>query len=53
VDTVPPDVAARAHAGALFALLKDWVERGMPHGPERMDAWFHALAAPPARARGR
>lgn len=39
---VPHAIAARAHAGALFALLRWWVETGASHSPEEMDRMFHA-----------
>lgn len=42
---VPPvEVRARALAGALFALLRWWVESGRPYAPEAMDQHFHWLA---------
>ncbi|HEX6852734.1 MAG TPA: TetR/AcrR family transcriptional regulator [Candidatus Polarisedimenticolaceae bacterium] len=40
--SVPHQIAARAHAGALFALLRWWIDAGAPHTPEEMDAMFHA-----------
>jgi len=40
---VPLPLAARARAGALFALLRWWVDHGAPYTPEQMDAMFHAL----------
>jgi AcrR family transcriptional regulator len=45
---VPQEVLAQAGAGALFALLRWWLERGRPETPERMDAVFHALVVPRA-----
>jgi AcrR family transcriptional regulator len=36
-------VRANALSGAFIALLKWWLDRGMPHTPEEMDATFHAL----------
>ena len=40
---VPPAVRARALAGALFALLRWWIEADAPHTPEEMDRMFHAM----------
>ena len=40
---LPVRVAAQAHAGALFALLRWWIDQGAPHTPAEMDAMFHAL----------
>jgi len=42
---VPHAVKARALAGALFALLRYWIEDDAPYTPEQMDAMFHAMAA--------
>lgn len=42
--TVPPAIHARALAGALFALLRWWLDEDRPHSPAEMDAMFHALA---------
>jgi AcrR family transcriptional regulator len=36
-------VVAQACAGALFALLRWWVDQGAPFGPERMDEMYHAI----------
>lgn len=36
-------VAAQAHAGSLFALLRWWIDQAAPHTPEEMDRMFHAL----------
>jgi AcrR family transcriptional regulator len=41
---VPDAIAAQALAGAIFALLRNWVEAGESHTPEEMDRMFHALA---------
>jgi len=40
---VPAAVAAPALAGALFALLRWWLETDTRYTPEDMDAMFHAL----------
>ena len=40
---LPPDFLAQAFAGALFALLRWWVDREAPHSPKRMDAMYHAI----------
>ena len=37
---------AVAHAGALFAMLRWWVERGMTPSPEEMDNLFHRVVWP-------
>lgn len=44
VDAVPSGIRARALAGALFGLLRWWLEEGRPHPPEEMDAMFHRVA---------
>jgi hypothetical protein len=41
---VPAAMAARALAGALFALLRQWIDEGRPLTPQRMEEIFHALA---------
>jgi AcrR family transcriptional regulator len=43
---VPTPIAARAYAGALFALLRWWLDNDMPHTPERMDEMFQAIVIP-------
>ena len=43
-DGVPNEVRAQALAGAIFALLRDWIDSGQRHTPERMDDMFHAIA---------
>lgn len=45
-EAPPPELRARALAGALFALLRWWVESGRPIAPEAMDGHFHRLAGP-------
>jgi AcrR family transcriptional regulator len=40
---VPLPVIANAAAGALFALLKWWVDNDAPYSPERMDVMYHAI----------
>jgi len=40
---LPPDFLAQAFAGALFALLRWWVDRDAPYSPKRMDAMYHAI----------
>lgn len=42
----PVELRARALAGALFALLRWWVESGRPYEAEAMDRHFHRLAGP-------
>lgn len=44
-SSVPAAVVARAHAGALFALLRWWIEQDSPLPAERMDAMYHAIIA--------
>jgi AcrR family transcriptional regulator len=41
--TVPRPVTAQAFAGALFALLRWWVDHDTPYSPERMDEMYHAI----------
>ena len=43
---VPLPVMANAAAGALFALLKWWVDNDAPYSPERMDVMYHAIRLP-------
>ena len=48
---VPVRVMARASAGALFALLRWWVDHDVAYGPEaygpeRMDELYHAIVLP-------
>ncbi|HKQ60474.1 MAG TPA: TetR/AcrR family transcriptional regulator [Candidatus Polarisedimenticolaceae bacterium] len=42
-DRAPRAVQAQAHAGALFALLRWWLDQDAPYPAERMDEIFHAL----------
>ena len=42
---VPRAVRAQALAGAMFALLRWWIDHDAPYTPEQMDAMFHAIAA--------
>jgi AcrR family transcriptional regulator len=51
-DGVPNHVRALALAGALFALLRHWIDSGGPYTPEQMDDMFHALAATDRRGPG-
>jgi len=44
-------VAAQAHAGSLFALLRWWIDQAAPHTPEEMDRMFHALVRGGLRGR--
>lgn len=44
--TLPPQIAARAAAGALFAMLRWWLDESAPETPEQMDDMFHALLLP-------
>ena len=48
---LPVRVAAQAHAGALFALLRWWIDQAAPHTPDEMDAMFHALVRGGGRGR--
>jgi AcrR family transcriptional regulator len=43
---VPAPVVARATAGALFALLRWWLDENAPYTPERMDELYHAMVLP-------
>ena len=40
---VPAALAGQALAGALFALLRHWIDAGEPQTPAEMDRLFHAL----------
>jgi AcrR family transcriptional regulator len=40
---VPLTVKARVQAGALFALLRWWVESESRYSPEQMDQMYHAM----------
>ncbi len=42
-ESVPVAVVAQAFAGALFALLRWWVDEGAPYTPEQMDEMYHAM----------
>jgi AcrR family transcriptional regulator len=42
---LPNAVKAQALAGALFSLLRWWVDRDAPYTPEQMDAMYHRMAA--------
>ena len=44
--SVPVAVLANYLASEVFALLRWWLERNLPHTPERMDEIFHELVAP-------
>jgi AcrR family transcriptional regulator len=46
---IPPELAGQALAGALFALLRQWIDSGEPRSAVEMDRMFHALAVPLAR----
>lgn len=48
--SAPVPVLANYLAGEVLSLLRWWLERDMPHTPERMDEIFHALVAPGFRA---
>jgi len=41
--SAPVAVQARALSGALFAMLRWWVDAAAPYTPERMDELFHAV----------
>lgn len=42
-NAVPPDLAGQALAGALFALLRHWIDMGAPQTAAELDGVFHAL----------
>lgn len=44
--SIPIPILGNYLATELFALLKWWLDEGMPHAPERMDQIFHALVNP-------
>jgi AcrR family transcriptional regulator len=43
---VPTSVVAQAYAGALFAMLRWWVDHDAPYTPEWMDETYHAICRP-------
>jgi AcrR family transcriptional regulator len=43
---LPAPVIARSSAGALFALLRWWVDDNEPYAPARMDEMFHLMVMP-------
>ena len=38
-----PPLLARAYAGALFALLRWWIDKGYDYTPQDMDDLFHGM----------
>ncbi len=44
--SIPIPILSNYLANELFALLKWWLDQGMPHSPERMDHIFHELVNP-------
>jgi AcrR family transcriptional regulator len=44
--SIPIPILANYLATELFALLKWWLDQGMPHSPARMDQIFHELVNP-------
>jgi hypothetical protein len=38
--SIPLPLLSYTMSGALLMLLKRWFDRGMPHPPEEMDAFF-------------
>ena len=44
--SIPIPILANYLATELFALLKWWLDQGMPYSPERMDQIFHELVNP-------
>lgn len=44
---VPAAVAARAMAGAVFGLLRWWIDVETPYDPDDMDRMYHAIVAGP------
>ena len=44
--SIPIPILANYLATELFALLKWWLDEGMPHSPQRMDQIFHELVNP-------
>ena len=44
IPTAPPDVVGQALAGAIFSMLRHWIDQGEPQGPAEMDEIFHRLA---------
>ena len=50
--SIPIPILGNYLAVELFALLKWWLDEGMPHTPERMDQIFHELVNPAFRSLG-
>ena len=44
--SIPVPILSNYLATELFALLKWWLDHGMPYSPERMDQIFHELVNP-------
>jgi AcrR family transcriptional regulator len=44
--SIPIPILSNYLATELFALLKWWLDQGMPYSPERMDQIFHELVNP-------
>ena len=44
--SIPVPILSNYLATELFALLKWWLDQGMPYSPERMDQIFHELVNP-------
>ena len=44
--SIPISILSNYLATELFALLKWWLDQGMPYSPERMDQIFHELVNP-------
>ena len=43
--TVPREITARIHAGALFSLMRWWLDQSAPASAERMDEMYHRVVA--------
>lgn len=46
ITTIPVPIVANYLASEFFALLKWWLDAGMPYTPEAMDMMFHRLVNP-------
>ncbi len=46
-DDIPPEIAANHIAASVLALVKWWLDNGMPYPPERMGMFYAALIIRP------
>lgn len=48
--SIPPSLLAHMLAAEVFTLLRWWLDRNMPHTPQRLDEIFHQFVLPGFRA---